>query len=57
MIFGVISAKRTFTGYNEEHRMRKLDEYISLAEGKTVSARFSIDWTKTSEGIKLLHRK
>ena len=55
--FGNISAKRSFKGYSEEHRMIKLDEYISLPEGKTVSGRFSIDWTKTSEGIKLPHRE
>ena len=55
--FGVISAKRFFKGYSEEHRMIKLDEYITLSEGKTVSGRFSIDWTKTFEGIKIPHRK
>ena len=55
--FGIISAKRTFKGYSEEHRMIKLDDYISLSEGKTVSGRFSIDWTKTFEGIKIPHRK
>ena len=55
--FGLRSAKRTFKGYSEEHRMIKLDEYISLAEGKTVSGGFSIDWTKTFEGIKFPHRK
>ena len=37
--------------------MIKLEEYISLSEGKTVSGRFSIDWTKTFEGIKIPHRK
>ena len=55
--FVIISAKRTFKGYSEEHRMIKLEEYISLAQGKTVSGRFSIDWTKTFEGIKIPHRK
>ena len=55
--FGIISAKRTFKGYSEEHRMIKLNEYISLSEGKTISGRFSIDWTKTFEGIKVPHRK
>ena len=55
--FGVISAKRTSKGYSEEHRVIKLDEYISISEGKTVSGRFSIDWTKTFEGIKIPHRK
>ena len=55
--FGIITAKRTFKGYSEEHRIIKLDEYISLSEGKTVSGRFSIDWTKTFEGIKIPHRK
>ena len=55
--FGIISAKSTFEGYSEEHRMIKLDEYISLSEGKTVSGRFSIDWTKTFAGIKIPHRK
>ena len=54
--YGVISAKRTFKGYSEEHRMIKLEEYISLSEGKTVSGRFSIDWTKTFEGIKIPRR-
>ena len=34
-----------------------LDEYISLSERKSVSGRFSIDWTKTFEGIKIRHRK
>ena len=37
--------------------MIKLDEYVSLSQGKTVSGRFSIDWTKTFEGIKIPHRK
>ena len=37
--------------------MIKLEEYISLSEGKTVSGRFSIDWTKTFEGKKIPHRK
>ena len=55
--FGIISAKRTFKGYSEEHRMIKLHDYISLSEGKTVSGKFSIDWTKTFEGIKIAHRK
>ena len=55
--FGVISAKRTFKGYSEEHRMINLIEYISLSEGKTVSGRFSIDWTETFERIGIPHRK
>ena len=55
--FGVISAKRTFKGYSEEHRMIKLEKLILLSKGKTVSVRFSIDWTKTFEGIKISHRK
>ena len=55
--FGVISAERLFKGYSEEHRVIKLDEYISLSEGKTVSSRCLIDWTKTFEGIKIPHRK
>ena len=55
--FVVILAERTFKGYSEEHKMMKLDESISLSEGKTVSGRFSIDWTKTFEGIKIPHRK
>ena len=55
--FGIISAKRTFKGYSEEHRLIKINENISLSEGKTVSGRFSIDWTKTFEGIKIPHRK
>ena len=37
--------------------MIKLDEFISLSEGKTVSGRFSNDWTKTFEGIKIPQRK
>ena len=54
---GIISAKRTFKGYSEEHRMIKLEEYTTISEGKTVSSRFSIDWTKTFERIKIPHRK
>ena len=30
---------------------------LSVSEGKTVSGRFSIDWTETFEGIKIPHRK
>ena len=37
--------------------MIKLDEFISLSERNTVSGRFSIDWSKTFEGIKIPHRK
>ena len=37
--------------------MIKGDEFISLSEGKTVSGRFSTDWTETVKGIKILHRK
>ena len=55
--FGIFSAKRTFKRYSEEHRMIKLEKYISLSEGKTVSGRFSIDWTKTFEGVKIPPRK
>ena len=55
--YSIISTKRTFKGYSEEHRMKKLNEYISLSEGKTGSGRFSIDWTKTFQGIKIPHRK
>ena len=55
--FGVILAKRTFKGSSEEHSMVKLDEYIILLEGKTVSDRFSIDWNKAFEKIKKPHRK
>ena len=57
MILVFFSAKRTFKGFSEEHRMMKLNEYIKFSEGKTVSGRFSIDWTKTFEGIKIPHRK
>ena len=55
--FGVVSAKRNFKGFSEEQRMMKLDECISLSEGKTVSGRFLIDWTKTFEGVKVPHKK
>ena len=55
--FGVFSAKRTFKGFSEVHKMIKLDEFIYLLERKTFSGRFSVDWTKTIEGIKILHRK
>ena len=37
--------------------MIKPNEYISLSEGNTVSGRFSIDWTKTVEVIKIPHGK
>ena len=50
--FGVNSAKRTFKGYSEEHRMIKLDKNLSLSERKTVSGRFLIDCSEIFEGIK-----
>ena len=55
--YGVGLAKRIFKGYREEHRMIKLEDLISLSEIKTVSGRFSIDWTSTFEGTKLPYRK
>ena len=55
--FGVISAETTFKSYSKEHRMMKLVEYMSLSEGRAISGRFSIDWTKSFEGIKTIHRK
>ena len=55
--FDAIWSKRTFEGYSEEHRMIKLEKFILLSEGKTVSGRSSIDWTKTFEGIKIPHWK
>ena len=38
--FGVVSAKKTFKVYNQEHRIMKLNEYNSLQEGKSGSGRF-----------------
>ena len=55
--FVVILAEKTFKGYSEEHSMLKLNELISLSEGKAIYGRISIDWTKTFEAIKKLHRK
>ena len=49
----VLSAKRTFEGYSEEQRIRKLNDYISLSKRKTNFGRFSIDWTKTIDWNKL----
>ena len=37
--------------------MIKVDVFISSAEGKTISDRFSIDWTKSFERIKIPYRK
>ena len=55
--FGFRSATRIFKGYSEEHRMIKFEKIIQLSEGKTVSGKFSIDWTKTFERIGTPHRK
>ena len=55
--FGVISGKRTFKRYSEEHRIMKFHDYITLAERKTLSGRFCIDWTKTFEGTKTPQRE
>ena len=54
--FGVNSAKPTFKGFSEKHRMIKLNEFLSLPEGNTISGRFSNDWTKPFEGIKMPQR-
>ena len=40
--FGIISAKTTFKGYSEEHRMIQLEEYISLSEGKLYQVDFQL---------------
>ena len=36
--------------------MIKLNEIISLSGRKSVSGRFSIDWTKTFKGIETRHK-
>ena len=54
--FCVLSAKRTFKDYSEEHRMIKLNEFLSLSKGKTISGQ-TFDWAKSFEGIKIPHRK
>ena len=53
----MILAKRSCERCSEEHRMIKLNDVVSLSEGKTVSGRFSIDWTETFEGNKIPHRR
>ena len=45
---GMILAKKSFKGYNEEHRIIKLNDFISLSEEQTISGRLLIDWTKHS---------
>ena len=35
--FGVVSPKRTFKGYSEEHRLIKLNEFLSLSERNCLS--------------------
>ena len=57
MSFGLFLIKGTFKDYSEEHRKIKLNEFISLLQGKTISGRFSIAWTTTIEGMKITHRK
>ena len=57
LVLFLISTKRTYKGYSEEHRMIKLEKFISLSGGKTVPGSFSIDWTKPLKGIKIPHRK
>ena len=52
--FGVIPAKRIFKGYSEEHWMIKMDEYLSLSEGKTVSGRFWLIGLKCLKELKYL---
>ena len=37
--------------------MIRLNECSSLSEGKTISGRIPFEWTKSSEGIKILRRK
>ena len=37
--------------------MNKMNEVISSSERKTVSDRYSIDWTESFEGINIPHRK
>ena len=51
--FGVISARRGFTRYSGERKTIRFDDFISLLEGKSVTGRFSIDWTQTFESNKI----
>ena len=54
---GVILAKQIFKGYSGEQRRTKLSDSISLSVGKTISGKFSIDWTETFESIGIPHTK
>ena len=54
---GVNLAERIFKRYSKEQRIIKMTETISLSEGKAVSGRLPVDWTKTFEGVKIRHRK
>ena len=40
--FGFNSAKRTFNGYGEEHRLKKLNQFISLSGRKTIFEAFQV---------------
>ena len=53
---GFPPAKRTFKGFIEEHRVIKLNDFIMLSRGETVSGRGLIGWAKKFEGIKIPHR-
>ena len=48
--YEVISAKCSFKRYSKKHRMIKLNDFISLSEGKTVLGSFLIDGTEKIEG-------
>ena len=57
MMILVLLRLRNFNGYSEERRVIRFNEFLSLSEGKTVPGRFSIDSTKSFEGIELPHQK
>ena len=40
--FGVISAEKRFKSYSEEHNVMKVNEFISLSEGKTILLDFQL---------------
>ena len=55
--FDVISAKGTYKEFSEEHRLIEFNEFTSLSERKTISGRFSLDWTKSHLETEKPHRK
>ena len=55
--FGVISAKTTFKGYNQNINAITFKDYLNLERGQSIINRSKLKWKRDITGVQIPHRK